>query len=318
MKPRVLVLYYSQTGQLKELIDSILSGVKDQLDITYAAIEPVTPWPFPWKANTFFDAMPECVVQEPSPVKPLPQNITQQDYDLVILGWQPWFLHPSQPITAFLQSRDAAMLKDKPVLTVVGCRNMWLNAGERIKEGLMKAGAHQVGNIVLADTNTNLVSLLTIIRWVFSGRKEASRWLPAAGVQDADIKGAVRFGKPIQEAAQAIANSKHKLQTPAVASLHQRLLELGAVNLDTGLVLLEQRGIKNFRFWAKFIRAKGGPGAAARQGRVTMFKRLLITAVFVLSPLSSLTAFIQRKLQQKRLLGDVTYFKGVSYEPGRI
>lgn len=332
MKPRILVLYYSQSGQLKDLVDSILSGVKDQLDITHATIEPVTPWPFPWKANSFFDAMPECVVQQPSPIKPLPGAIAEQDYDLVILGWQPWFLHPSQPITAFLQSQDAAtILKGKPVVTVVGCRNMWLNAGEKIKEGLIKTGAQQVGNIVLADTNTNLISLLTIIRWVFSGQKEASRWLPAAGVQDADIKRAARFGKPILEAAQSVtdeegaghtstpaATGQQAVSTPAINSLHHKLLDLGAVDLNTGLVVLEQRGIKNFRFWAKFIREKGGPAAPARQGRVTMFKRLLITAVFVLSPLSSLTAFIQRKLQQKKLLRDVDYFKGITYEAGRI
>jgi hypothetical protein len=315
-KPRVLVLYYSQSGQLRELIDSILSEVKDQLDLTYAPIEPETPWPFPWTANTFFDAMPECVVQEPAPVKPLHESIAQQDYDLVILGWQPWFLHPSQPITAFLQGTGAAILKGKPVVTVVGCRNMWLNAGEKIKEGLAKAGAQQVGNIVLADTNTNLISLLTIIRWVFSGQKEASRWLPAAGVQDRDIRKAARFGKPILDAARAAGNGQ--VNPSPNSSLHQELLGLGAVSLNTGLVLLEQRGIKNFRFWAKFIREKGGPGAAARQGRVKAFKRLLITAVFILSPVSSFTAFIQRKLQQRRLLRDVDYFKSLSYEPGRI
>lgn len=350
-KPRILVLYYSQSGQLREIIDTILSDVRDKLDLTYAPIEPVTKWPFPWKASSFFDAMPESVVQEPAPVKAMPDAVLNADYDLVILGWQPWFLHPSQPITAFLQSEDAAVLEGKLVVTIVGCRNMWLNAGEKIKEDLIRIGARQVGNIVLTDTNPNLVSLLTIIRWAFSGRKEATRWLPAAGVQQSDIEASRSFGLPILEAAEAITADRYSAKgaaahmassysdhrasdefraemnavedeimtvQPAVASLHGKLMELGAVKLNTGLVLLEQRGIKNFRFWAKFIREKGGPGAVARQGRVQLFKRLLITAVFVLSPISSLTAFIQRKLQQKRLLRDVEYFKGLKYEPGRM
>jgi hypothetical protein len=350
-KPRVLVLYYSQSGQLRDIIDQILSDVRSELDVRYAPIQPIKAWPFPWKASSFFDAMPECVVQQPAPVVPLPDAVVRRDYDLIILGWQPWFLHPSQPITAFLQSKSAAVLEGKPVITVVGCRNMWLNAGEKIKEDLMRVGAKQVGNIVLTDTNPNLVSLLTIIRWAFSGKKEASRWLPAAGVQDRDIKAAIAFGKPILEAANALAEGRYTqsgagahlassyadrragdefraemdvaedenlTEEPAVSGLHKKLLELGAVKLNTALVLLEQRGVKNFRFWAKFIREKGGPGDPARMGRVTLFKRLLLTAIFVLSPISSLTAFIQRKLQQKRLLRDVEYFKGLKYEHGRI
>jgi hypothetical protein len=277
----------------------------------------------------------------------------------VVLGWQPWFLHPSQPITAFMQSESAAVLEGKPVVTVVGSRNMWLNAGEKIKEGLLKAGAKHIGAIVLTDTNTNLISLLTIIRWSFSGRKEASKYLPEAGVQSADIKAASRFGKPILDAARALAEARYTsagagahlastyadhrasdefrsemeveghdtvldvssadvTRLPEVAGLHSELLKLGGIELNTGLVLLEQRGIKNFRYWAKFIREKGGPADPARKGRVTMFKRLLITGIFVLSPISSLTAMIQQRLQKKRLERDVEYFKQLGYEPGRI
>lgn len=354
-KPRVLVLYFSQSGQLRQILDSTLRDVAGQMDITYAQIEPVTAWPFPWKASSFFDAMPESVVQEPAPVKPLPRDIVHAEYDLVVLGWQPWFLHPSQPVTAFMQSADAAVLSGKPVVTIVGSRNMWLNAGEKIKEDLLRVGARHVGAVVFTDTNTNLVSLLTIIRWSFSGKKEASGWLPEAGVQSRDIQAASRFGQPILAAAKALADSRytaagagvHLAETyadqrasdefmaemdngdnedlspstaalPEVAGLHKSLMALGAIQLNTGLVLLEQRGIKNFRFWAGFIRERGGPGAAARKGRVTMFKRLLITAIFVLSPISSLTAFIQRNLQKKRLLKDVDYFRSLAYERGRI
>jgi len=342
-KPRVLVLYYTQSGQLRDILDHMLRDVSENLHITYAAIEPVKPWPFPWTAGSFFDAMPESVVQEPAPVKPLPRNIVEGDFDLVILGWQPWFLHPSQPTTAFMQSGDASLLHGKPVVTVVGSRNMWLNAGEKIKADLQRNGADHIGNIVLKDTNTNLVSLLTIIRWSFTGRKEATRWLPQAGVQDRDVRAGVRFGQPILEAATALAKTHAAVSyavpagadefapvsgngaagikpraLPEVAGLHQKLLGLGAIDLNTGLVLLEQRGIKNFRFWAKYIRQLGGPGDPGRKGRVTQFKRLLLVAIFVLSPISSFTAFIQRNLQKKRLLRDVEYFKQLEYEPGRI
>lgn len=343
-RPRILIIYYSQTGQLRDILDSMLHDVSGELDITYAAIQPEKAWPFPWTASSFFDAMPESVLEQPAPVKRLDPAILAGEYDMVILGWQPWFLHPSQPITAFMQSPDAtAVLNGRPVVTVIGSRNMWLNAGEKIKAGLQRCGGRHVGNIVLTDTNTNLISLLTIIRWSFSGKREATRWLPQAGVQDKDIKATARFGRPLLEAAKAQAKARltpvetahfgrsmnglpapapevhgKALLIPELQLLHERLLQLGAIDLNTGLVLLEQRGIKNFRFWARYIREKGGPGAPERKARVTQFKRLLLTAIFVLSPLSALTAFIQRNLQKKRLQRDVAYFRSLAYEPGRI
>jgi hypothetical protein len=338
-KPKILVLYFTQTGQLKDILDHTLGQIQTEIETTYARIEPVTPWPWPWTADTFFDAMPETVKMTPAPVKPLSAEIVNGDFDLIIFGWQPWFLHPAQPVTAFLQSKDADLFRGKPVITLVGSRNMWLNAGEKVKSALKDRNARHIGNIVLTDTNTNLISLLTVIRWSFSGRKEASRFLPQAGVQDRDIHAAARFGPLLLDAAKIIVRAKEedamapasqetlvesKLESKtssrlrSLDDLQARMLEIGAIELNTGLVLLEQRGVKNFRKWAAYIGDKGGPGDPNRIGRVRLFKRLLLTAIFVLSPASSLTALIQRKLHQKRLKEDVKYFLGLEYEPGRI
>ena len=160
---KILVLYYTQTGQLRQILDSITSGINDNVDIDYATIEPVTPFPVPWTALQFFDAMPETVEHIPVAVKPLSPAITNTKYDLIIFGYQPWFLNPSQPTTGFLNTADAKIFKDTPVITVVGCRNMWLHAQEKVKGYLASVNARLVGNIVLTDTNPNLVSLLTVI-----------------------------------------------------------------------------------------------------------------------------------------------------------
>jgi len=306
--PRILVLYYTQTGQLRQILDSILSGITNKADIDYAVIEPEKPFPFPWTALQFFDAMPETVEHIPIAIKPLPQHIINNNYDLIIFGYQPWFLNPSQPTIGFLNTEYAKIFKDKPVITVVGCRNMWLHAQEKVKGYLHTVNARLVGNIVLTDTNPNLVSLLTVIRWSFKGQKHASGMLPAAGVQDIDIHEAQRFGEPIYQ----------HLQTNNLIDLQRALLAQDAIRLKPGLVILEQRGIKNFRLWSKFIRKKGGPGDPARAGRVMMFKNLLIVAIFILSPISSFTAFIKLVISRNSLLKDVEYFKQVEYEQGRI
>ena len=308
MKKRILLLYYSQTGQVRNILDSIVKDIRDKVEIDYAVIEPAKPFPFPWKASQFFDAMPETVERIPVDLKPISNEITNKDYDLVILGYQPWFLNPSQPTNSFLKSEYARMLKGKPVITVVGCRNMWLHAQEKVKEELKEVGANLVGNIVLMDTYPNLISLLTIIRWTINGQKEPSRWLPAAGVQEKDVAAAHRFGNIIYA----------HLQQGNYDTLQAELLALDAIKLNPGLVLLEQRGIKNFRYWAKYIREKGGPGDPNRKGRVKQFKNLLLVGIFVLSPLSSFSAYIKLQIKKRKLMKDVRYFEQVGYEAGRI
>lgn len=308
MKPRILVLYYSQSGQLGDILDSVLKDIREEADIDMARIKPATPFPFPWTSYTFFDAMPECVELVKSPIEPISTEILNKKYDLIVLGYQPWFLHPSQPTTSFLKSGFASILNNKPVVTVIGCRNMWLNGQERVKEMIADNGGKLVGNIVLEDTHKNLVSLLTVIRWAFKGQKEASGMLPAAGVQQEDIERATRFGKPILE----------HLQANDLDNLQNRLNVLNAINLKPGLIVLEKRGAKNFRKWAKYIREKGGPGDINRKGRVKLFSRLLITAIFILSPISSFTAWIQLQLQKSQLNKDVKYFKGTEYKDGMI
>lgn len=307
MKPRILALYYSQTGQMRQILESIVSRIREEAAVDFVAIEPVTPYPFPWQALQFFDAMPETVQQLPIPMKPLPEEIINRSYDLVLFGYQPWFLHPSLPVTSFLQSPSAHVLSGKKVVTVIGARNMWLHAQEKVKESLQALNAQLCGNIALIDNKPNLVSTLTVIRWAFKGQKERSGLLPAAGVQKEDVLHAALYGPTIL----------HYLQGKE-KDLNGALLAQGAVVIKPGLVLLEKKGTKNFRKWAAFIREKGGPGAPERAGRVKLFKNLLIVAIFILSPITGLTAFVQRQLQHRRLKKEVAYFKSLDLVPGKL
>ncbi len=259
-------------------------------------------FPFPWTSDQFFDAMPECVQEIPVTLQSF--SIPEKHYDLVILGYQPWFLSPSVPTSSFLQSPQAGILEGKPVVTVVGSRNMWLNAQEKVKAALDRLGARHVGNIVLADTNHNLVSLFTIIRWTFTGRKEASRFLPEAGVQSRDIQAAERFGPIIFDAA----------SQDRWGDLQSRLLGAGAVSLKPTLIVLEKRGITNFRKFARYIREKGERGNPERMPRVKLFRRLLLTGIFVLSPISGLTAKLESLFKKKSFRKQLDYFKGVGFQ----
>ena len=105
---RILAVYYSQTGQLGEIMDSIVTPLRASLEcsVTVARVTPVKPYGFPWSFWGFFDTLPECIYDDPPPIEKLPLA-NDAEFDLIILGYQVWFISPSLPTTAFLQSEQA-------------------------------------------------------------------------------------------------------------------------------------------------------------------------------------------------------------------
>lgn len=249
MSKKVLVVYYSQTGQLREIVNSVIAPLKasGEVTLTVEELKPKTSFPFPWTSDEFFQAMPESVRGIACELQPLSLN-GQEAFDLVIIAWQPWYLSPSIPIHAFFQHETAKkLLSGKPVITIIGSRNMWIMAHERIREYLKSMQAKPVGNIVLYDKAPNLLSVVSIIRWMFTGRKERYlKIIPPAGVSKDDIRNSSKFGEIILES----------IRRNDFAQLRPAFVREGAVDVLPSLVMLEKRGKIFFRLWAAFILKK--------------------------------------------------------------
>jgi hypothetical protein len=298
---KILVIYYSQTGQLKQIIDSILEPVRQNEDvaIVYEQLKPQQPYPFPWNTYQFCDVFPESVAATACELQPLACG-PDEDYDLVIIAYTVWYLAPSIPINSFLQSPEAKkIIKNRPVLTIIGCRNMWLLAQENVKQHIMRAGGRLAGNIVFTDRANNLVGVLTIAVWMLSGKKERFlKIFPRPGVSDEDIEAAARFGPPILEAL-----SREEF------SLDQRQLNArGAVEIKPALLLMENRISKVFKIWSGFIRRKGGPQDPKRRKRVRAFMVYLIAAVIILAPLAAVVAFFLQRLKKDKIDAEIEYY----------
>ncbi len=278
MQKRILIVYYTQTGQTREILQSLtqpLAGA-DQVELVFEAIRPVPDFPFPWNVKAFFQTMPECVQGLACPIAPLTIK-SNASFDLILLAWQPWFLSPSLPIQGFLQSEQGkALIKGKPVVTVTGCRNMWVMGMHDLKKTLAAAGAKHVGNIALRDRAPNLLSLFSIARWLLYNRKARFGIIPPAGVSESDIRRCRGFGQSIQTA--LFKNDYSQLQ--------QVLINQGAVEVLPDLVTLEKNGKRMFRIWSSFILRKGAYGDPARNVRLKMFEYYLYVVLFMLSPIS--------------------------------
>lgn len=305
MIKKVLVITYSQTGQLDQIVDRILLPFSSEVEVFRAKIQPEPAFPFPWRGISFWDAMPESVSCVPSAVKPL-QIDTAIEYDLVIIGYPIWFLSPPIPLTSFLHTPEASMLlKGKPVVTVIGSRNMWISAQEDIKKMILDNEGILVGNIALRDKNPNLISVVTIIYWLTQGKKD--RYLgffPKPGIADADIQAASRFGAPILKALQ------HNDWSPLQASL----LEAGAVDLVPSIISMETKAKHIFKFWARFVLKKGGPGNPARIPRLKMFKYYLLFVIFAVSPIASGVYYLTYPVFRGRIKRNLDYYRKLNYK----
>lgn len=268
-------------------------------EVTFEELKPLERFPFPWSAYEFFNAFPETFTQQPIPLQALTTN-THQEFDLVIVGYQPWFLTPSRPVSSFLQSQDGKrILKGRDVVTVLGCRNMWLGAQEKVKRRLLEADARLVGHMALVDRSGNLTSLITILRWMFTGNKNPFWFFPPAGVSEQDIQHAAVFGEHINAA----------LQASNFDNLQDSLNSEGAIEIKPNLVLMEKRGQKAFSVWAKFVAMGGAVHSTGRKLRVYIFMYLLPTAIFILSPLLWLLSKIMLVVKRKQLDLEVSYYK---------
>ena len=295
---KVLVLYFSQSGQLREILESMLKPLTGQasIQLVWREIHMQKPFPFPWSTLTFLDAMPESVLEIPSATDD-PDIAAEAPYDLVILGYQPWFLSTSVPISSFLQSKYAAVLKDTPVVTVIGSRNMWLMAQERIKKHLTRLGAKLVLNVPFIDRAPNSLSVISIPLWMLTGKRQPLKLLPRAGVSETDIAAASKHGEIILNYLQSgDCAQKKNLQPEHPAEVFPRLFGV------------EKRANFIFSKWAKLIRKFGGPGDAGRKPFLLIFMVYLITVIILIFPLTWFAYQLQRLLAPKKLEKEARYF----------
>ena len=288
MNKKILAIYYTQSGQMAEIINSFTSPLVEAGDLVeQVVIKPLEDYNFPWTGSRFFSVMPSCVLSVPTPLEPL--EFKQEKYDLIILGYQPWFLSPSIPSNSLLQSDQfKKLLKDTPVVTISAARNMWINAYVRVRNSLKEAGANLVGNVALVDKHPNVVSFVTIFYWMLSGKKE--RYLnifPKPGVAEEDIANTTTFGKIVAE----------HLQDNTLDTLQDDLLKQNAVVINYTLMFIEARAKPIFAAWAKII--------SKRKNRVpwlVAFKYYLFIALFLGAPvLLTLDAVFLKPFSSKRI-----------------
>ncbi len=299
---KILTIHYSQSGQLTEIVDQFCNGIENAA-FEHVRISPKYPFPFPWTNDVFFDIMPDTVLENAIELEPF--SFQENTYDLIVLAYQPWFLSPSMPITALLKQENfQKMIKDTPIVTLIGSRNMWLNSQESIKKLILDADGNLVGNVPLIDRNPNLLSVISILHWMQTGKK-TKKWgiFPKPGVSDEDIAGIKKFGRLLNT----------DLQSYDFSNYQAKVVENGGVTIPTNILFIEGKAKRIFRIWANLIQKKTAAGGN-RKFWVNFFKYYLLFALFIVSPILLLVYFVLiypfsiAKVKAKK-----SYYQGVKF-----
>jgi len=272
----VLIVSYSQSGQLADIATALARSLETGgTRVYHEVLQPEPAFPFPWPFFTFFDAFPESVCLDPRPNKPLavPDGVV---FNLVVLAWTVWYLSPSQPMTAFLQSAEGKrLIKGKPVVSLVACRNMWFSAFDALKTLITEAEGLLVDHVALTDESPAMLTFITTPRWMLTGRRDHFLGMPPAGITAQQTAGVARFGTAL---AGALARDEEKSGQPMLSGLR-------AVKVEPYLVLSERTARRVFGVWSKFVRLFGRARQRRRVPALILFAIYLIIVIITIVPL---------------------------------
>lgn len=268
---RILVLFYSQTGQLKEILKKVFSKLASDNHIDYLEIKaPQITFPLNWQS--MFDLFPESVLQIPCEIAyDMPDN---NQYDAVVLGFQTWFLNLSLPMLAFTQTEDfIKLVENRNVYLLMDCRNSWRNSMNYMERKVISLGGYIKGKYVFGSVGGNFIGSISILHWFFTGNKKMC-FFPEPGVPQTVIDQCSEYGK-------YLFSSKNENQVVKYPINSTHFMPLG----------IENYALDKFRKWAIYITSD----SRYRKRRLVYFRTWLISTIIVISPLVIISKLIAKK-----------------------
>lgn len=276
---KILIVYYSQSGQLESVLKEIAAPLEEEpgIQVDTIRLRPRNDYPYPWGFFQFLDTFPESVYMEGPELEET--GLTgEESYDLIILGNTTWYLSPAPPISSFLKS-DAGqkLIKKSHIVSVIACRNMWVRGYIKMREFIEQSGGKIIDNVVLVDQGSSLATFVTTPRWMLTGKKDRM-WgvFPPAGVHENEVRRAKRFGYALVDA----------LKKDLEKGGNSLLYGLGAVHVDVRVLPSEFAAHRSFLVWGKILRAVGKPGSFWRKPVLFMYVTFLITLIMTVVPIT--------------------------------
>lgn len=208
---RVLLLFYSYTGQARKVLDAAGTVFRERgCDVHIAPIEFTDPryaerfsrfpmrnvWP------DFLGMLPAQTRRATGEIR-TPDEVRAADYDLILIGSPTWWRTVSMPLRSFLTSGEAGPLLDgTPFAVFVVCRRYWRENLQAVRKLAQKKGGRFVGSIHFEYPGGQLQSMLSLTSYLGSGEYR-DRYLgvpiPTTNISDDQLEESRRFAAKLAD-----------------------------------------------------------------------------------------------------------------------
>ncbi len=212
-KKRILIIYFSFSSQTKNLLHSLIRGMKfDDIEVAVERVEPVDQLRFP--IGTICDTVKMMVLtffRRRVPIKAISSKCFAT-YDLIILAGPTWSYNASGPILSLLDRDGEKLFEGKNVIPLISCRGYWRVHWFGVRRTLAKCGASVKNLIVFSHPSSEPWRTLGVFLKLAGRNPEKKSWISRFyrkyGHTRGQLKEAHRFGVILGEALRNDADLK--------------------------------------------------------------------------------------------------------------
>jgi hypothetical protein len=149
--PRVLIIYYSFSGQTSGLLNHLSIGLRQQgVEVALEKIRPLNPPRFPVGAILpTIKMMLTTFGRQRLSIRD-PDGTNRADYNLLILAGPTWSYNPSGPVLDLIDRFGSRLFGGQTVLPLISCRGYWRLHWLGLKRLLIACGAVVPNKIIFS------------------------------------------------------------------------------------------------------------------------------------------------------------------------
>lgn len=210
-RPRVLLLYYTYTGQASRVLESAGEVFRERgCEVQKAKIE-FTDERFAERFSRFpmrhvwrdlLSVLPAQTRRARGKIR-TPDEVRNADYDLICIGSPTWWRTTNMPMRSFLMSEEARnLLGGKSFAVFVVCRRYWRENFTTVRKLGEKQGGRYVGGVHFEYPGGQVRSLLSLSSYLGSGEYR-DRYLgvriPSTNVQPEQLERTRQFASALAD-----------------------------------------------------------------------------------------------------------------------
>lgn len=203
--PRVLIIYYSFSGQTTGLLNHLSIGLKQQgVEVALEKLRPLNPPRFPVGAILpTIKMMVTTTIRQRLPIRE-PDGANWAGYNLLILAGPTWSYNPSGPVLDLIDRFGSRLFRGQTVLPLISCRGYWRLHWLGLKRLLLGCGAVVPNKIVFSHPAPEPWRTLGVFLKIAGRAPERSpllgRYYKRYGHSKEQLAEAERFGSLLGEA----------------------------------------------------------------------------------------------------------------------